>query len=325
MSEPRGASLELRGVTVRYPAAPTPAVDAVDLTIPGGELAVFLGPSGCGKSTLLRTINRLIEPESGTILVDGKNARDLDPQTLRRGIGYVIQAVGLFAHMTIGENVAIVPGLLGWAKPRIAARVDELLAMVKLEPKTYRDRYPRELSGGEQQRVGVARALAAEPRLLLMDEPFGAVDAIVRTALQDEVVRIHRELGTTIVVVTHDVDEALRLADRIVIMRAGRLVQADVPLAILAHPADPFVGDLLDTRDIVRRLSLIRASDAMRPGGDVARVDGIGASVDADATLREALGTLLVADGALAVTHDGARLGTLAFEDVRRLLRDETP
>jgi osmoprotectant transport system ATP-binding protein len=241
----RGATLRLRGVGVRYPGAAAPAVRDIDLDIAAGELTVFLGPSGCGKSTLLRTINRLIEPTSGSIAIDDTEITALDAVTLRRGIGYVIQAVGLFPHLTIGTNIGVVPDLLGWDKGRIAARVDQLLALVRLDPVRYRDRLPRELSGGEQQRVGVARALAAEPRLLLMDEPFGAVDAIVRTSLQDEIRAIHRELGTTIVFVTHDVDEALRIADRIVVMSAGSIVQNDVPLRVLEHPANDVVRGLV--------------------------------------------------------------------------------
>lgn len=241
----RGAALRLRGVGVRYAGAPTAAVHAVDLDISAGDLTVFLGPSGCGKSTLLRTINRLIEPTSGTIAIDDVDITTLDPVSLRRGIGYVIQAVGLFPHLTIGANIGVVPSLLGWDARRIAERVDALLALVRLEPARYRGRLPRELSGGEQQRVGVARALAAEPRLLLMDEPFGAVDAIVRTSLQDEIRAIHRELGTTIIFVTHDVDEALRIADRIVVMSAGSIVQNDTPEHVLEAPASDVVRGLV--------------------------------------------------------------------------------
>ncbi|MGA2392311.1 MAG: ATP-binding cassette domain-containing protein, partial [Candidatus Lustribacter sp.] len=214
------------------------AVQNVDLDVAAGEFAVFLGPSGSGKSTLLRTINRLIEPTAGAIFIDGVDVRTLDPVVLRRGIGYVIQAVGLFPHLTIGANVGVVPALLGWDRARIAKRVDDLLALVRLEPATYRDRYPRQLSGGEQQRAGVARALAAEPPVLLMDEPFGAVDAIVRASLQDAIRRIHRDLGTTIVFVTHDVDEALRLADRVIVIAAGEIAQAGTPANVLAAPAN---------------------------------------------------------------------------------------
>jgi osmoprotectant transport system ATP-binding protein len=252
-----GARIELRGVGVMYPGGTT-AIRNVDLTIAAGEFTVFLGPSGSGKSTLVRTINRLIEPTSGAVFIDGVDAKTLDPVALRRGIGYVIQAVGLFPHLTIGANVGVVPQLLGWDRARVAARVDALLALVKLDPARYRARYPRELSGGEQQRVGVARALAAEPRALLMDEPFGAVDAIVRASLQDEIRRIHRELGTTIVFVTHDVDEALRLADRIVVVADGSIAQADTPDALLANPASGVVRSLVGIDAESRRFATER-------------------------------------------------------------------
>ncbi|HZO95576.1 MAG TPA: ATP-binding cassette domain-containing protein [Candidatus Baltobacteraceae bacterium] len=254
---PEGARVELSGVGVRYPGG-AHAVREVDLAIAPGELAVFLGPSGCGKSTLLRTMNRLVEPTDGTVLIDGVDVRRQDPTELRRRIGYVIQAVGLFPHYTVAQNVAVVPRLLGWDRARIAKRVDELLALVALEPAKYRERRPRELSGGEAQRVGVARALAAEPRLLLMDEPFAAVDAIVRAALQEQTARVHRELGTTIVFVTHDVDEALRLADRVVVMNAGRIVQADAPERLLDAPCGDFVRDLVGVDAETRRLTAAR-------------------------------------------------------------------
>jgi len=254
----RGAALQLRGVRVQYPGTTVAAVRDVDLAVAAGELTVFLGPSGCGKSTLLRTINRLIEPTAGAIEIDGTAITAVDPVTLRRGIGYVIQAVGLFGHLSIAANIGVVPTLLGWDRARIAARVDTLLALVRLDPDRYRNRLPRELSGGEQQRVGVARALAAEPRLLLMDEPFGAVDAIVRTSLQDEIRTIHRELGTTIIFVTHDVDEALRIADRIVVMSAGRIVQNDIPARVLAAPANEIVRALVGIDEESRRYAQAR-------------------------------------------------------------------
>ncbi len=311
-----GASLDARGVVVRYQGQTRDAVAGVDLSIDPGRFVVLLGPSGCGKSTLLRTFNRIVEPQAGTIAVDGVDVRTLDPVALRRRIGYVIQAVGLFPHMTVARNVGIVPELLRWEPGRIAQRVDELLRLVRLDPERYRSRRPRELSGGEQQRVGVARALAASPALLLMDEPFGAVDAIVRLALQDETVAIHRALGTTIVFVTHDVDEALRVADRIVVMNDGRIVQNDTPLRILTHPATPFVAQLLDTRDVVRRLGLLRAGDAMRaPAGPPAQ-----ARIGAGASLREALNLMLDGCELLDVERDGARVGTLTFDDVRKAL-----
>jgi len=308
-----GAAVRIERVVARYPGADRNAVDDVSLDVAAGELVVLLGPSGCGKSTLLRTINRLVVPEAGRIEVDGRDVNETPPETLRRGIGYVIQAVGLFPHMTIGRNVAVVPELLGWERERIARRVDELLALVGLDPARHRDRLPRELSGGEQQRAGVARALAAEPRVLLMDEPFGAVDALVRASLQDETLRIHAALGTTIFFVTHDVDEALRIADRIVVMAAGKIVQADVPLRLLAHPATPYVERLLDARDAVRRLQLMRVRDAMAAPGGATQ-----GTIDADASLREALTAFL--EGAERVAVTGAATGSLGFDDVRRAL-----
>jgi osmoprotectant transport system ATP-binding protein len=319
LAERSGASIEARGVRVRYPGETRDAVDGVDLTISPGEFLVLLGPSGSGKSTLLRTFNRLIEPDEGSIFIDGADARAREPSELRRGIGYVIQAVGLFPHLTVGRNIAIVPNLLGWPPEQIASRVDELLTLVRLDPERYRDRRPRELSGGEQQRVGVARALAARPRILLMDEPFGAVDAIVRTALQEEIVAIHRALGTTIVFVTHDVDEALRIADRIVVMKDARIVQDATPLRILAHPADAFVAALLDAHDAVRRLGLMRVADAMAPVADGSEQPAI----DPARSLREALGMLLESSAThLDVVAQGARLGSLSFDDIRRTLKN---
>ncbi|MBV8353944.1 MAG: ABC transporter ATP-binding protein [Candidatus Eremiobacteraeota bacterium] len=307
----------MRGVRVRYQGSEKDAVAGVDLDVAAGELLVLLGASGSGKSTLMRTINGLVPVTAGSIEVDGRDITTIEPETLRRGIGYVIQAVGLFPHMTVEANIAIVPELLGWERTRVSARVEELLRLVRLDPQRYRERLPRELSGGEQQRVGVARALAAEPQILLMDEPFGAVDAIVRLALQDELVHIHQALGTTIVFVTHDVDEALRIAQRIAIVHAGRLVQVDVPLRILAHPADRYVADLTGAADVVRRLGLITAREA-------ALGDGAGEgqpTIDAGASLREALGRLLL-DGAPLVVVDGGRpCGVLDLGAIGRALR----
>ncbi|MGP6156934.1 MAG: ABC transporter ATP-binding protein, partial [Vulcanimicrobiaceae bacterium] len=309
------ATVSIRDVSVRYPGSDRCAVDGASLEIGAGELTVLLGPSGCGKSTLLRTVNRLVVPEHGTIEVDGRDVAQTAPEALRRGIGYVIQAVGLFPHMSVARNIAIVPELLGWEAARIARRVDELLELVRLEPARYRNRFPQALSGGEQQRVGVGRALAAEPRVLLMDEPFAAVDAIVRLALQDETLSIHRALGTTILFVTHDVDEALRIADRIVVMQQGRIVQADTPLRVLARPATPYVEQLLDARDAVRRLQLLHVRDAV-----VRAANGAPAaqpSIDAGSSLREALSVLLEGAERIAVLEDGAVVGTLGFDDVR--------
>lgn len=204
--------IELVELTKRFPGAAHPAVDRLTLTIPEGDVCVLIGPSGCGKTTTMRIVNRMIEPDSGTVMVAGRDIMREDPVALRRSIGYVIQQIGLFPHWSIGDNIATVPRLLGWDTARIAARVDELLALVGMDPATYRDRYPRELSGGQKQRVGVARALAADPSVMLMDEPFGAIDPITRGRLQDEFLRILRNLRKTIVFVTHDMDEAIRSA-----------------------------------------------------------------------------------------------------------------
>ncbi|WP_432562384.1 ABC transporter ATP-binding protein [Kineococcus sp. SYSU DK003] len=257
-----GVSIELRGVTKRYGSKGRAAVDDVSMHIAAGEIVVFVGPSGCGKTTTLKMINRLIEPTSGEILIDGQDVTHADADELRRNIGYVIQAGGLFPHLSIAANIGIVPGMLGWDKQRTATRVDELLDLVGLEPAAYRDRFPKELSGGQQQRVGVARALAAGPPVLLMDEPFGAVDPITRARLQDELLSIHEELGTTIVMVTHDFDEAVKLGDRIAVLDVGaRIVQFDTPQTVLAEPADDFVREFVGSGAGLKQLSLTRVAD----------------------------------------------------------------
>jgi osmoprotectant transport system ATP-binding protein len=301
---------------VRYPGATRNAVDGVTLEVPAGSFTVLLGPSGCGKSTLLRTVNRLVVPQSGRVLIGGEDTAALDAIALRRSTGYVIQAVGLFAHMTVAQNIAVVPSLEGWDRERTRRRVDELLELVGLDPQRYGERYPRELSGGEQQRVGVARAIAAEPPVLLMDEPFGAVDAIVRATLQEEMLRIVQTLHTTVLFVTHDVEEALHLADRIVVMREGRVEQYATPLEVLSRPATPYVEQLLETHDRVRRLSLMTAGDAA-----VTRSGNIDGSIDARASLREALNAFLDGAQCLGVERGGERIGTLQFDDVRAALR----
>lgn len=239
-------------------------MDDVSFEVAPGELVVLLGPSGCGKSTLLRVTNRLVPSSGGNVSVDGRSVADVDAVELRRHIGYAIQAVGLFAHMTVAQNVAVVPSLLGWTPKDIAARVDELLALVGLDPVRYRGRRPRELSGGEAQRVGVARAIAGRPRALLMDEPFGAVDALVRGALQRELARIVRELDTSTLFVTHDFDEALKLADRIVVMRDGRVEQAAPPLELLERPATNYVRELVHAGDDVYRQYYLHVRDTLR-------------------------------------------------------------
>ena len=258
------ASIRFEGVTVRYPGTVRSAIEDIALEVRGGELVVLLGPSGCGKSTLLRTVNRLVPLDAGKVLVDGKDITAVDAVELRRGIGYAIQAVGLFAHMTVAANIAVVPSLLGWSRDRINERVDELLQLVGLDPAIYRARRPSELSGGEAQRVGVARAIAGQPRALLMDEPFGAVDVVVRTALQRELFRIVSELHTTTLFVTHDVDEAFRLADRVVVMRSGHIEQVAPPLELLERPATAYVRELVHAGDDVYRQYFIRGRSELR-------------------------------------------------------------
>lgn len=279
-----GARILLDGVTKRYDARSAPAVDNITLEIPAGEIVMLVGPSGCGKTTTMKMINRLIEPSSGRILIGEDDVTRRDADELRRHIGYVIQGAGLFPHLTVGDNIAIVPRLLKWDKKWIARAVDELLDLVSLDPGQYRDRYPRELSGGQQQRVGVARALAADPPVLLMDEPFGAVDPITRQRLQDELLRLQEELRKTIVFVTHDFDEAVKLGDKIAILRAGaEIVQYDTPEQILTNPADGFVRDFVGSGAALKQLTLTRVRDVELHDAAVARIGG-----DPDEAIRAA-------------------------------------
>jgi osmoprotectant transport system ATP-binding protein len=280
---PRASTVEFEHVTKRYDAGAknTPgAVNDLSLTVPAGKICVLVGPSGCGKTTSLKMVNRLIEPSSGRILIDGQDAAKRDVIELRRSIGYVIQQVGLFPHQTIGENVATVTRLLGWSKDRQRQRSDELLGLVGLDPGKYRNRYPSQLSGGERQRVGVARALAADPPIMLMDEPFGAVDPIVRERLQNEFLRLQEELAKTILFVTHDIDEAIKMGDLVAVMQTGgHLAQFAPPEEILANPASDFVARFVGADRGLKRLSLARVGDLdlmaipmARPGDDAAVV-----------------------------------------------------
>ncbi|MBS4197049.1 ABC transporter ATP-binding protein [Lederbergia citri] len=252
-------------VSKQFPKAPKPSVYPTNLIIEEGSFVTILGASGCGKTTLLKMVNRIYDMTSGRILVHGQDIKKMPVTELRRNIGYVIQQIGLFPHMTIAENIATVPKELGWDSKEIDERIDFLLELVHLPPKDYRNRYPRQLSGGQQQRIGLARALAGNPSIMLMDEPFGAIDAITRSSLQDEMIRIQRKLNKTILFVTHDIDEALKLGDKIVIMNEGVIQQFDTPLNIITNPANSFVSQLVHSEDIVQHLSLLRADHVMEP------------------------------------------------------------
>jgi osmoprotectant transport system ATP-binding protein len=304
--------------TKRYPGRATPAVDDLSLSIPAGEICCLVGPSGGGKTTAMKLVNRLVELTSGDVRVDGRSVTSLDETELRRGIGYVIQQVGLFPHMTVAENVATVPRLLGWSKAETAARVDELLDLVDLPARDYRSRYALQLSGGERQRVGLARALAADPPVMLMDEPFGALDPITRTRLQKELLRIQGEIRKTIIFVTHDIDEAILVGDRIAILREGGvLAQYATPDEVLASPADEFVSAFVGADRGLKRLSLRRLSEIeLEPasnGGDPV--------LDASTTLRDAVSTML-ADGvaSVGVSSDGEVVGSISLARITRLL-----
>ena len=312
--------IELEDVVKRFPGSAHPAVDRLSLNVAQGEVCVLIGPSGCGKTTTMRLVNRLIEPDSGTVRIAGRDVMQTDPVELRRGIGYVIQQVGLFPHWTIAENVATVPRLLGWAADRTTQRVHELLTLVGIDPATAGQRYPRELSGGQKQRVGVARALAADPPVMLMDEPFGALDPITRKRMQDEFLRILRSLSKTIVFVTHDIDEAIKMGDRVAIMKDGALLQYASPERILAHPADAFVDEFVGADRALKRLALLECRSAMQPAGATLPAE----SIAAEASLRDALALMLQTNtDAVAVIAHGAPAGVLTLADVRGASRDD--
>ncbi len=307
-----GAEIRFESVGVRYAATERPALDDVTFAVPSGALTVLVGPSGGGKTTLLRTVNRLVAPTAGRVLVDGTDVASVPLEELRRGIGYAIQAVGLFPHYTVAQNVAVVPSLLHWPPDEITRRVDELLRLVHLDPARYRNRYPRELSGGEAQRAGVARAIASKPRILLMDEPFGAVDAIVRRSLQQELLAICKSLGSTILFVTHDVDEALQLADRVVVLKDGRVEQHGSVLDVMLRPATGYVRDLFRADDVLRRLRILRVGDAMRAGEA-----GGAPQIDADEPLLHALERFLQGERRLSVCTQGVAAGVLDLDLLR--------
>ncbi|MCF7702328.1 ABC transporter ATP-binding protein [Loktanella sp. M215] len=303
--------IEIDAITKLYDGKP--AVDSVTMTVETGTVTVIVGTSGSGKTTLLRMINRLEEPTSGTVRINGESTLDVKPHILRRRIGYAIQGHGLFPHYTVAQNIAAVPELLKWPRDKTAARVDDLLTLFSMEPQSFRDRYPAELSGGQQQRVGVARALASRPDLLLMDEPFGALDPVIRARAQDDLRRIQQHLGSTIMLVTHDMEEAIRLGDRVAVMDAGRLVQYGTPAEIITRPATDFVTEMVGRVERpLRLLSLINLSELVEAGA------ATGDPLPVGANLRDALSACLwTGRDAVPVARDGVVIGRVTLDAIR--------
>jgi osmoprotectant transport system ATP-binding protein len=316
--------IRLEGVGKTYPDG-TVAVHELDLEVPRGALVCLVGPSGCGKSTTLKMVNRLIEPTTGRIVLDGQDVTNVDPVQLRRGIGYVIQQVGLFPHQRIINNVMTVPLLYGESKAHARARAEELMSLVGLEPSVFARRFPHQLSGGQRQRVGVARALAADPPVLLMDEPFGAVDPIVRARLQDEFHRLQRELGKTVLLVTHDIDEATKMGDRVAVFAAGgRLAQYDTPAAVLGAPADDFVAEFVGQARGLRRLAVTAIDPAHLEPLEGVNAAELGGTVEVSATLEEAMALLMREDRAMIGVTDGPKfLGVLTPNGIHAMLRTD--
>ena len=317
---PEAATLELRDVAKRYPGQREPAISGLSLSVEAGEVCVLVGPSGSGKTTAMRLINRMIPLSAGDILLGGRSVLDREPDELRRGIGYCIQQIGLFPHLTVADNIATVPRLLRWTKARIDARVQELIELIGLDPEIG-TRYPAQLSGGQRQRVGVARALAADPPLMLMDEPFGAIDPINRARLQDEFLRLHRRVRKTVVFVTHDIDEAIKMGDRIAILReGGKLAQYDTPAEILTNPTDEFVAQFVGADRALKRLGLATLADVelIAPDG---RKPGEG-RVSRRSTVRDALSKLLASGGRplTVVDEQGHVAGVVTLELLGGLL-----
>lgn len=317
MSNKTGALIELTNVSKIYPGTDEAAVENFSMTVQPGELVMLVGPSGCGKTTTMKMINRIIEPSSGSIKIDGQDILSLDQNELRRGIGYVIQQIGLFPHMTVAENIATVPRLLGWDKNKIEARVKEMLDVVQLDPSVFAERYPRQLSGGQQQRVGVARALSADPPVMLMDEPFGATDPITREKLQAEFQRLQASIGKSIVFVTHDFEEAIKLGDRIAVLsKRSKIEQLDTPANILANPANEYVSSFIGEGAALKRLALMPVSEALLSN----KVEGK-LKVDANQNLRVALDSILLAGGQpLGVNQNGQLIGSVSIESISTAL-----
>ncbi|MDQ7096332.1 betaine/proline/choline family ABC transporter ATP-binding protein [Desulfosporosinus sp. PR] len=306
--------IELEQVTKQYPGQVMPAVERLSLSVPEGEICVLVGPSGCGKSTTLRMINRMIEPTSGVIKIKGNNVLSTDPDQLRMGIGYVIQQIGLLPHRTIAENISIVPRLYKWPKEKITRRVEELLMMMGLDVEKTWGKYPAQLSGGQMQRVGVARAMAVDPPIMLMDEPFGAVDPIARNHLQDEFLRLQKEIKKTIVFVTHDINEAIKMGDKIAIFNSGRLVQFGTPEEILTRPVNDFVETFIGHDRVVKKLNLYRAEEAMKPVRCVVKDDEL---TQAAQKMKDC-----GAEMAFLLSRDGKACGQITEADLSELGSD---
>jgi osmoprotectant transport system ATP-binding protein len=325
----QAAELELRGVSKRYAGQREPAIRELSFTVPAGDVCVLVGPSGSGKTTTMRLINRMIPISGGDILLGGRSVLDREPRELRREIGYVIQQIGLFPHLTVGENIATVPRLLGWPKDQTRARVHELLGLIDLDHEEMESRYPAQLSGGQRQRVGVARALAADPPLMLMDEPFGAIDPINRVRLQDEFLRLQERVKKTVVFVTHDIDEAIKMGDRIAILRdGGVLAQYDTPREILTHPADDFVAQFVGADRGLKRLSLTTLAELelIEPDASAHETAPDGApALPREASVRDAVSLMLTANGepVRVLDGDGHVEGLITLAAVEQLLSQE--
>jgi len=317
------ATIEFVDVTKIYPGAARGAVEHVSFTVPSGAVCMLVGTSGSGKTTLLRMVNRLIDPTSGVILIGGQPITERDPIELRRSIGYVIQQVGLFPHLTIEENVRVVPSIKGESAKDTEGRVDELLDLVGLPPAEFRQRYPRQLSGGQQQRVGIARALAADPSVLLMDEPFGALDAITRARMQEELLRIQTGVKKTILFVTHDVDEAFKLGDQVVVLSEGHLIQMGKPMELLISPANDFVRELVGADSALRQFEYVPVTTALEPVAQAGSEAGA-ERIEASAMLLAAL-LKLVQSGAneLLVVRDGAPIGQVSLASIAQVIRKD--
>jgi osmoprotectant transport system ATP-binding protein len=319
--EKNGARIVLDSVTKIYPNQAGAAVENFNMEIEPGEMIMLVGPSGCGKTTTMKMINRLIEPSGGSITIDGEDVMAMDPNVLRRKIGYVIQQIGLFPHMTIADNIAVVPRLLKWDEKKINDRVEELLDLVDLDPKEYANRYPRQLSGGQQQRIGVARGLAADPPVMLMDEPFGATDPITREKLQDEFLKLQKRLGKTIVFVTHDFEEAVKMGNRIAVLGPqSKIEQFDTPAQILAKPANDYVNSFIGSGSTLKHLALISLENAKF--GDVSKGVASTQPVYTDSNLRDALDAIMTVAGKPVIVLDETEnpVGSVSVSEVSRML-----